>query len=96
MSFTALWPVFFARETNLKVRQALPETAEMEDSLEQLTQFNGMYALYFYIFFVSVLHIFTMLTRSGNLNMRFKTAGLGPTFSTRLAAAKPVCYQYAT
>lgn len=29
------------RETNLKVKQALPETAEMGDDLEQLSQFSG-------------------------------------------------------
>ena len=30
------------RETNLKVRQALPATAELGDSEDQLSAFNGM------------------------------------------------------
>uniref|UniRef100_H2YBK6 Phospholipid-transporting ATPase n=1 Tax=Ciona savignyi TaxID=51511 RepID=H2YBK6_CIOSA len=32
-------------ETNLKVRQALPETGEMKDNLRTLRQFNGVYLL---------------------------------------------------
>ena len=33
---------FFYRETNLKVRQPLPETAAMKDSEEALGDFNGI------------------------------------------------------
>jgi hypothetical protein len=31
----------FYRETNLKVRQAIPETAELEDDINKLSHFDG-------------------------------------------------------
>ena len=34
-----------ARETNLKVKQALPDTAEMHDDIHKFSQFNGQCAL---------------------------------------------------
>ena len=33
-----------ARETNLKVKQALPDTAEMHDDIHKFSQFNGQWA----------------------------------------------------
>jgi len=33
--------MFPYRETNLKVRQAFPETAKMDDDLSKLSEFNG-------------------------------------------------------
>ena len=35
--------LFCCRETNLKVRQALPETSVMGEDLEKLKGFNGEY-----------------------------------------------------
>ena len=33
--------IFFHSETNLKVRQALPDTAEMGDDIQEFGRFNG-------------------------------------------------------
>ena len=38
-----------ARETNLKVKQALPDTAEMHDDIHKFSQFNGQCALLLFI-----------------------------------------------
>ena len=38
-------------ETNLKCRQALPETAELQDNIEQLSQFNGNSITLFHWFY---------------------------------------------
>lgn len=31
-------------ETNLKVRQSIPETAEMEDDIDELSRFDGRFS----------------------------------------------------
>lgn len=38
LQYLSVW-VF--RETNLKVRQAIPETAELGDDISQLSRFDG-------------------------------------------------------
>ena len=40
--------VLFSRETNLKVRQALPDTAELGDDLGELNRFNGEFCIGFF------------------------------------------------
>ena len=58
---------FFYRETNLKVRQAIPETAELEDDINKLSHFDGNIFNWFITCFLLILEIqegcFT-----GNLN----------------------------
>ena len=40
----------FCRETNLKVRQALPSTAAMYDYVDQLGNFDGMCSIFLYMY----------------------------------------------
>ena len=35
--------LYFSRETNLKVKQALPETAEIQDDMVKWGQFDGKF-----------------------------------------------------
>lgn len=40
----------FCRETNLKVRQALPSTAALYDYVDQLGNFDGMCSIFLYMY----------------------------------------------
>ena len=42
---TSKFASFFFRETNLKVRQAIPETAALGENIGLLSKFNGMFSM---------------------------------------------------
>lgn len=52
------------------MRQAIPETAEMEDNVESLKVFNGKHRLhitFIYLLLYFSTTLFSILVRSGNL-----------------------------
>ena len=53
LSSSCTFYLFVYRETNLKVRQPIPETAEMKEDEEYLAHFDGETTVHFHLHVIS-------------------------------------------